>query len=277
MLTSTPALERCKRSSDRPARPVRPAGRDTALEAAIEQRAIDILFQPQIEPASGRVVGAEALARWEGSNSPEDLFQRATDAGLQERLSRCVQMKALEMAARWTGPLQDIALSINLLPDDLGRPGYEHWLIERLVSLDMDPRRLTVEIVENALITDPAAVAGRLTCLREAGIAIAVDDFGTGYCSLAYLAALPLDFIKIDRGLIAEIVGDERHRIVVKAMVDLARALDLQVIVEGVECAAQLAILAQWGCDYYQGFLGAGPLTEDELRRFVAASRIQAA
>ena len=106
---------------------------------------------------------------------------------------------------------------------------------------------------------------------------IAVDDFGTGYASLAYLTSLPLDAIKIDRGLIADIVGGERDRIVVRAMIHLARELELSVVVEGVETTGQLDLLAEWGCDLYQGFLGAGALTEEELARFVAAANAEAA
>jgi EAL domain-containing protein (putative c-di-GMP-specific phosphodiesterase class I) len=113
--------------------------------------------------------------------------------------------------------------------------------------------------------------------LREAGLRIAVDDFGTGYASLAYLTTLPLDMIKIDRGLISDLVGGERDRIVVKALIHLARELDLNVVVEGVETAAQLALIAEWGCDLYQGFLGAGALTYEELTRFVAAANAEAA
>ena len=125
---------------------------------------------------------------------------------------------------------------------------------------------MTVEITESALLVDQVAVAERLTRLRDAGIGIAVDDFGTGYASLAYLTSLPLDMIKIDRGLIADIVGGERDRIVVKAMIQLARELGLKVVVEGVETHWQLRLLADWGCDLYQGFLGAGALTTRNSR-----------
>ncbi len=117
----------------------------------------------------------------------------------------------------------------------------------------------------------------RLARLRERGVQIAIDDFGTGYASLAYLTTLPLDMIKIDRGLIADLVGGERDRIVVKAMIRLARELNLKVVVEGVEDASQLALIADWGCDLYQGFLGSAALTQEELFRFVATAEIQAA
>jgi len=251
--------------------------RDPLLEAVIAKEQIGLLFQPQIEPATGHIAGAEALARWNGAASPEQLFARAAAAGLAERLSRLIQRKALRMAGAWEGPLKHLGVSINLLPQDVSRPGYEDWLLEEMHRAGVAPARVTVEITENALIADRCGVAERLTRLREAGVSIAVDDFGTGYASLAYLTSLPLDTLKIDRGLIMDIVGGSRDRIVVKAMIQLARELDLKVIVEGVECTAQLALLADWGCDLYQGFLGSAALDEMELSRFVAASHAEVA
>jgi EAL domain-containing protein (putative c-di-GMP-specific phosphodiesterase class I) len=251
--------------------------RDPLLEAAIAHEQIDVLFQPLIEPGTGRIVGAEALARSLIVDDATALFARAMAGGLAERLSRLVQRKALRCAAVWEGPLRHLGLSINVLPADISRDGYDSWLLDEIGAAGMNPARVTVEITENALLIDQEAVAGRLSRLREAGIRIAVDDFGTGYASLAYLTSLPLDAIKIDRGLIADLVGGERDRIVVKAMVHLARELDLRVVVEGVETTGQLALLAEWGCDLYQGFLGAGALTHEELTRFVAAANAEAA
>jgi EAL domain-containing protein (putative c-di-GMP-specific phosphodiesterase class I) len=251
--------------------------RDVMLEAVIAHEQIDVLFQPLIEPGSGYVVGAEALARSPVVAGAEMLFARAFAGGLAERLSRLIQRKALRCASVWEGPLSGLGVSINILPADLARSGYESWLLDEIVAAGIDPRRVTAEITENALLVDQEEVAARLNRLREAGIRIAVDDFGTGYASLAYLTTLPLDAIKIDRGLIADIVGGERDRIVVKAMIHLARELDLSVVVEGVETIGQLALLAEWGCDLYQGFLGAGPLTHEELTRFVAAANAEAA
>jgi len=266
-----------RRASDRLApTPVTPK-RDQLLESVIAHEQIEVLYQPQIEPVSGRIIGAEALARSAVAKSPQALFARAAAVGLDERLSRLIQRKALRSAASWEGPLKGLKLSINLLPEDISREGYDQWLLEEADAAGLDPKRLTVEITENALLVDQRAVAARLARLREAGVTIAVDDFGTGYASLAYLTSLPLDMLKIDRGLIADIVGGERDRIVVKAMIRLARELDLQVVVEGVECTAQLVLLADWGCDLYQGFLGAGALTEEELWRFVAAAQVEAA
>ena len=266
-----------RRASDTGATPPAAPRRDLMLEAAIAHEQIDVLFQPLIEPDTGRIVAAEALARSAIVPGAEQLFARAAAGGLAERLSRLVQRKALRSAAAWEGPLNALSLSINVLPADLSRPCYEHWLLDEIATAGIDPRRITAEITESALLVDQDAVAERLRCLRAAGIRIAVDDFGTGYASLAYLISLPLDAIKIDRGLVADIVGGERDRIVVKALIHLARELDLKVVVEGIETTGQLALLAEWGCDLYQGFLGAGALTHEELTRFVSAANAEAA
>jgi EAL domain-containing protein (putative c-di-GMP-specific phosphodiesterase class I) len=266
-----------KRASDRGVPASASRQRDRALENAIRLDRIELRFQPQIEPATGRIAGVEALARWSGASSPENLFARAEAAGLAERLSRSIQRKALRTAGGWSGALASLTLSINLLPRDLDRPGYEQWLLAEIARAGLDPNRITAEIVESSLMADSAEVGGRLSRLRAAGIRIAIDDFGTGYSSLAYLTSLPLDAIKIDRAMISDIVGRNRDRIVVNAMIRLARELGLKVIVEGVENLAQLHLLEEWGCDLYQGFLGAGALDEAELMRFVSAAERTAA
>lgn len=140
----------------------------------------------------------------------------------------------------------------------------------------LDPARLTVEITEGALLADPIEAAGRLRRLKQEGIAIALDDFGTGYASLAYLVELPLDYLKVDRGLVATLHESERSRIVVHATIQLAGDLGLKTVVEGVETQAQLELLCEWGCDLYQGFLGAPALDEISLARFVHGSSVAA-
>ncbi|MEQ7872798.1 EAL domain-containing protein [Sphingomonas sp. ASV193] len=257
------------RGSDRPAN-IPPRRRDRALETAIRQGRISVRFQPQISPASGRVQGVEALARW-GSGDAEALFARATGAGLAERLSRDIQRKAIRHAAGWRGPLAGLRLSINVLPQDLARGGYVEWLLRECRMAGLNPQRLTIEIVESALLADREAIGLRLRALRALGVRVAVDDFGTGYANLAYLTSLPLDAIKIDRALVTDLVDGRRERIVVKAMIDLARDLGLNIVAEGVETPAQLALLGGWGVDSYQGFLGAEALDEPDLAEFVAA------
>ena len=250
---------------------------DTTLETLIRLEQIEVHYQPLIEPRTGRVAGAEALARSALEPNADALFARAAAAGLAERLSRLVQRKAIGAAAAWQGPLKGLSVSLNLLPGEIARDDFDHSFSETLALAGIDPARVIVEITENALLVADAGVAGRLARLREQGVRIAIDDFGTGYASLAYLTSLPLDLIKIDRGLITQIAGRNRDRIVVKAMIRLARELDLKVVVEGVEDEAQLALLADWGCDLYQGFLGGGARSEDELLRFVAAGQARQA
>ncbi len=251
--------------------------RDVELERAIARDELTVLFQPQIEPVSGSVCGVEGLARWAGEPDTEALFARAQRHGLAERLSRVVQRKALRVAGAWRRPLNELRLSINVIAADLMRDGYVGWLLDELDEAGLSPRRLTVEITESSLIADQLLASKRLSTLRAAGVQIAIDDFGTGYSNLAYLASLPLDALKIDRAMIADLVGGSRDRIVVRAMIGLARELGLKVIVEGIESTAQLGLIAGWGCDLYQGFLSAGALDEDELERFVAATLAVAA
>lgn len=247
------------------------------MAAVIAHENISVAFQPQIDPITGEVAAAEALARWDGAESAQKLFERAEAGGLSERLSRLVQRKALRAAAAWEGPLRRLSVSMNLLADDVIRDSYEEWLFDEVSAAGIDPSRVTIEITESALLSDLETVAARLERIRERGIRVALDDFGTGYASLAYLGSLPLDALKIDRGLIKRIGTSERDRIVVKSIFRLARELGLTIIVEGVESTAQLMLLAEWGCDLYQGFIGAGALDEIELARFVSVSRANAA
>jgi EAL domain-containing protein (putative c-di-GMP-specific phosphodiesterase class I) len=263
------ALVPARRASDRPQHVPESIPADLALEALLAEDKVTLAFQPQISCATGEVVGVEALARDPGGMTPDTMFARAAAVALGERLSRAVQRKALRAMAGWTGPLANLRLSLNLLPEDLARPGFERWLLREIKDAGIDPERVTAEITESSLIADPVAAAARLACLRAAGVRIAVDDFGTGYASLAWLTTLPLDLIKIDRGLITDLVGGRRAQIVVKALIALARELELQVLVEGVEDPEQLALLQAWNCDYYQGFLGAKAMTEEELAAFL--------
>lgn len=269
MLSWNNIINRGRRASDGATPPVSPI-RDLMLEAVIEHEQVDLRYQPLIDARAGRMIGAEALARSVVARDAEGLFARARSARLAERLSRLLQRKALRSAAVWEGPLRELEISINLLPDDISRPGYERWLLEEIDTAAIDPARIVLEITESALLSDRESVAARLSTLREAGVRIAVDDFGTGYASLSYLTSLPLDLLKIDRGLIADIGRRDRDRIVVSRVIHLARELGLKVIVEGVETAEQLALLKDWGCDFYQGFFGSAPLSHEELTLFAA-------
>jgi EAL domain-containing protein (putative c-di-GMP-specific phosphodiesterase class I) len=242
------------------------------LEAVIAHEQVDLLFQPLFDAKSGLAVGAEALARCTVVPDAEALFARANSAALGERLSRLVQRKALRCAAVWEGPLKDLGVAINLLPQDISRAGFERWILDEIDASDIDPARITLEITESALVADREAVAARLSTLRDSGLRIALDDLGTGYSSLNYLTCFPLDVLKIARPLITEIARPGRGSILVEGLIRLAHELGLKVVAEGVETNDELELLKAWDCDIYQGFLGSVPLSHEELSTFVTRS-----
>jgi diguanylate cyclase (GGDEF)-like protein len=234
------------------------------LRRALDQDEIEILFQPQVSAATGRILGAEALARWRhpqfGELGAVTLFSVAERSDYLVQLSDHVQRKAVSQAAAWPEALSGLRLSVNITSADIVRPGFAAQFL-RLVDDSGFPRgRLTVEVTESGLIEDLGAAGRLLAGLREGGLRVAIDDFGTGYSSLAYLKALPLDYLKIDKRLCEDITGSPRDQVVVRSVIDMARSLGLEVIAEGVETAEQLALLAREGCTLYQGFLCSPPV-----------------
>ncbi|MBA4305693.1 MAG: hypothetical protein C0429_03055 [Sphingopyxis sp.] len=244
---------------------------DIALRSALAAREIVILLQPQFEVSSGRLVGAEALARLNhpqlGEISAGDLFASADRCDLREELSLLIQDKAINIAAAWPAALSDLRLAVNLGAEELTEY-YGAHLLELVAQAGFTPERLTLELTEESLIRDLERTAGQLELLRAKGMRIAVDDFGTGYSSLAYLKSLPLDYLKIDKGMTPDIVGTGKDRIIMRAIIAMAKALGMAIIAEGVEKAEELEMLQAEGCDYFQGFLRSPPLAPAEFERF---------
>ena len=244
------------------------------LRLALAQDEIEILFQPQIAITTGEVVGVEALARWQhptyGELGATTLFATADRSDYLPELSDHIQRRAIAAAASWPAALSGLRLSVNVTAGDLGRPGFAAHFMSIADDAGFDRRRLTVEVTESGLIDDLGAAASLLAALRAGGCRVAIDDFGTGYSSLAYLKALPLDYLKIDKKLSEDIVGSKRDRVVVRGVIEMARSLGLGVIAEGVETDIQLALLAEEGCTYYQGFLCSEPVATDDLVGIVA-------
>jgi EAL domain-containing protein (putative c-di-GMP-specific phosphodiesterase class I) len=243
------------------------------LRDAMDAGQVDILWQPQVAIASGAIVGVEALARWRhpqlGELGAEPLFAAADRAGLSTALSDHVQALALRRAAKWPARLKTLRVSINVTAGDVARAGFADRLLDRVDSSGFPRGRLTVEITESGLMAELGEAARLLAELRRAGLRVAIDDFGTGYSSLAYLKALPLDYLKIDKALAQDIGGTARDRIVVRGVIDMGRSLGLSVVAEGVETETQLELLAAEGCQYFQGFLCAPPLTLEALEGLV--------
>ncbi|MEG3177486.1 EAL domain-containing protein [Sphingomonas sp. RB3P16] len=243
------------------------------LNHALERGEIGVLLQPQVSVSTGAIVGVEALARWEhavlGTIGAETLFAAAARADLEIGLSDHIQQVVLAQAAAWPAALSGLRLSLNLTAGDIARPGFADLFLDRVDSSGFPRTRLTLEITESGLIEDLGIASALLSMLRGAGCRVAIDDFGTGYSSLAYLKALPLDYLKIDKKLAQDITGSPRDRIVVRGVIDMARSLGLTVIAEGVETEDQLEALAKEGCQIYQGFLCAEPISVAALVELV--------
>lgn len=242
------------------------------LQDAISRHEIAIALQPQIRIDTGQLTGAEALARWDhpefGMLGAATLFAVADRAGLMEPLSAHIHERALSIAATWPDSLSFLRLSINVTAGDIAHHRFTSNLMEKIDQSGFSADRLTLEITESELISDMGGSADKLKELQRNGLKIAIDDFGTGYSSLAYLKDLPLDYLKIDSGLTSDLSGSAKDQVVVRSIIDMAKSLDLEVIAEGVETEAQLEMLAQQGCEYFQGFLRSGPLAPEEFEAF---------
>jgi diguanylate cyclase len=245
---------------------IRAAELEADLLGAIDRGEIEVAFQPQYAFADNALVGAEALARWRhhrlGLIGAAALFAIAARTDHVAALSRHIAERALGEASGWPPGLR---LSLNITPEDLTSPGFAAELLGLTSSSGFPADRLTLEITEQVLLGDLESVAATLAELRNAGVAIALDDFGGGFCNFRYLKLLPLDLLKLDRSMIDGIEQDPRDLAVLRAIVALAGALGLSVVAEGIESEAQRAIAAREGCATFQGFLAAPPLPAEEF------------
>ena len=244
-------------------RPGRTAARlEADLLRAIDRDEIEILYQPQFALPSDRLSGAEALARWQhptlGRIGAGALFAVAERADHLAPLSRQIARLALAGARHWPEPLR---MSLNVTPADLAAAAYGRDLMDIVAESGFPPERLTLEVTEQALLSDITLAGQTLEMLAGAGMHIALDDFGAGFCNFRYLKLLPIDSLKLDRSMVDGITSDPRDLAVLRAIVAMARALDLSVIAEGIESEAQRALIADEGCDFYQGFLRALPMS----------------
>lgn len=248
---------------------------ESDLFRALADGDIALLFQPLARLDDGQITGVEALVRWDhpvfGRLSAATLLETAASAELAVALGRHIPSRAINAAASWTGPLAGLRISINVTADDLADPEFVDTLAMDLVRAGLAPNRLVVEVTEDAIISDMDAAAATLDLLRRDGVRIALDDFGIGYSSLARLARLPVDMIKLDRSFTQGLIGNERERVVVEGMIGTARRLGMTVVAEGVEDDVQLAAARAAGCHQVQGYVLAPPLDADGLKAFCLA------
>lgn len=263
-----PVAPQLRAACDQLARPT--SARDGAqVKMAIENDEVRVFYQPQYDVSTGEMVGVEALIRWQhpdlGLLGAGPLVTAARAARLEIELTEHVHRVALREVAAWPAALGHLRLALNITAADLADLEFADRFTEMVQKAGVDPERLTLELTEQAMLSDPAIAGEQLVKLRDGGMSIAIDDFGTGYSSLSLLARLPIDYLKIDSGFTQTLDGTDRDRIVVRAIVDLAKALGLVVVAEGVEQEQQLVRLAELGVGLWQGFLRSSPVPGDEL------------
>ncbi len=240
------------------------------LRKAIEAEQLCFHYQPKIDLASGRVIGVEALIRWMhpelGFVPPDEFILHAEQTGLIEPITFWGFEQACSQYDRWRDGGLDFGIAVNLSVRCLHDESIPGRLIAILERWSVPPEKITVEITETAIMSDPERVAANVGRLHDYGMRLSVDDFGTGHSSLAYLRRLPLNELKIDRSFVMQMTENDDDAVIVRSTVDLAHSLGLKVVAEGVESERHLKILRALDCDTAQGYFIGRPMTEEALR-----------
>ncbi|MFG3300090.1 EAL domain-containing protein [Micromonospora chersina] len=238
---------------------------------------ITMYYQPQIAIATGEVVGVEALLRWRhprrGMVDPGELIQVAEQSAVMRLLTRRVVDDVVEQLAKWSAAGLTLRAALNVSVRDLHTGEIADQIADRLARYGVPPDRLQVEITEGALMADPRRVLASITQLHRIGVGIALDDFGTGYSSLQHLRRLPLSEVKVDRSFVLGMADDPDDAAIVRSMIELAGALGLRVVAEGVEDERTWRLLHAAGCDVAQGWFHARPMPAEELVAWLSRYR----
>lgn len=242
---------------------------EARLRRALERDSeLLVYYQPQLDIASGRIVGAEALVRWldpdEGMIMPDRFIHVAEESGLIIPLGEHVLRTACRQFKAWQG-VTKLRLAVNLSPRQFTHPDLVGQILGVLNETGFDPNFLELELTESALMSEGGDAAALLKQLKTMGVRLAIDDFGTGYSSLSYLRHFPLDTLKIDRSFVRSIPEHREDMAIATAIIELAHILGFIVLAEGVETEAQLAFLRQQGCDLYQGYIFSKPVPDTEF------------
>ncbi len=240
------------------------------LRAAIKNIEWELLYQPKLDINQGKIIGAEALIRWQhpqrGLLTPYEFIDFAEQHNLIIPIGDWVIQQACRQIKDLIAQgITDCKIAINLSPAQLNQPDIVQKIFDALDRFKIPPRLFEVEVTETALINNIDTTAEALKRIRSRGIKVAIDDFGTGYSSLNYLKNLPVNCIKIDRSFIMNICNDHNDKHIVKTLITMAHFLDLYVIAEGVEEQEQLDLLSEYNCDEIQGYLLSKPTTADNL------------
>ena len=247
----------------------------TDLRQAIERQELHLVYQPQVD-VHGRIIGAEALLRWQRNGkesiSPSEFIPLAEETGMIIPIGEWVLREACMQLKNWlkSGYGHSFRhLAVNVSPRQFHQDNFIEMVDHILAETGVDPEYLMFELTEGVAIDDTEEVISRINALKTIGVSFSMDDFGTGYSSLAYLKRLPLDILKIDQSFVRDIGRDEGDEAIVSAIIAMARHLEFDVIAEGVETQLAFDFLRQEGCGAFQGYFFSRPVAEDTLTEFL--------
>jgi len=243
---------------------------ETELRKAVAEQQFELHYQPQIDLNSGKVVSAEALVRWHhpkrGMIPPDDFIPLLEETGLIIQLGEWIIKQACQAAKNWRGRDRElISIAINLSPRQFSDPALPGIIRDAMLASQLQPSQIEIEITESMVMSNIEESNQVLKFLKVLGITVAVDDFGTGHSSLAYLKKLDIDVLKIDRTFVQDLPDDENDKAIVAAIIAMAHELKLTVVAEGIESLDQEAFLKQHGCEMGQGYLYSKPLPNDKF------------
>jgi diguanylate cyclase (GGDEF)-like protein len=228
---------------------------ETQLRSALDRKEFSLVYQPLISAQQGNTLGFEALLRWDSGMTPpigpDRFIPIAEDTGLIDRIGRFALEQACREAMEWP---KDMTLSVNVSTAQLRNPHFPEMVAEALAVTGFAANRLMLEITETYIVNDPALARRVLTALRDLGVRVALDDFGSGFASIGFLRQFTFDTLKIDRTLVVESIGDQAARAMLHSSVAVARALGIQTVAEGIETEAQAVVMRAAGCDMLQGW-----------------------
>ncbi len=243
------------------------------LRQAIEGKELTSYFQPKIDIQAGKVIGVEALTRWEhpvhGFVPPDEFIAQAERTGLIGPLAHWSFESTLDQLLAWQDAGLNLNMAVNLSAKNLQDESLPNMLRAMLKERKLDPASLTLEITESAIMQDPDRALAIAHDLASIGVRMSIDDFGTGYSSLAYLKNLPVDELKIDRSFVMNMNGSDGDTVIVRSTIDLAHNLGLKVVAEGIELDEHISILRDLGCDVGQGYLIGKPMDSHSFNEWI--------
>lgn len=250
------------------------------LHVALQSDQIVPYYQPIVSVSDGRIVGAEALARWIGSEEeplmPGRFIPVAEESGLIDEIAAVIFRQACKDLESWRLPdHQGFRLALNISPHQFRSIGLVDEISSKLGMYRIPVDRIELELTESILMQDTEQSIMKIRQLSEMGLTMTIDDFGTGYSSLAYLTRFPIDKLKIDRSFIQKMQAEDENEVIVSTIHAMAHNLDMQVTAEGVETALQLAKLRNLGCDYYQGYFFSRPVPANDFQRLLLANAVK--